>query len=212
MLMQRTMEIQKKVEEGGVMYRRAPTGSVKRYAGDDLKRAVDEMELEGVDPDQTELSLFEFNISDETEDRHGDIIRASGWDLRVFQKSQAVLWAHQADMPPVLQAVKTWQDGGVLKSVAQALEPGIYPFADMVAKMLEKRYLNMASVGFIPLEYQQRKNGSFEFVRQELTEYSIVPSGSNRNAFLGAQDDPTPKQASTFDPVAFAAQVAAGLK
>ena len=156
------------------------------YKGDDAKKLADQLQISRSD----DASLFLYTISDSTEDRHGDTVSVKGWDTQVFEKSGAVLWAHQSRQPPVQTSKKLWVEDGALKSVAERFERGIYPFADMISDMVERGYIKMTSVGFIPFKWEIREGHEddwwppLDFKKQELTEYSIVPAGSNRNAFL----------------------------
>src|SRR6201995_6135940 len=49
------------------------------------------------------LRRVRFVASDETVDRYGDIIRASGWQLDNFRKNPVLLFAHDSRQPPVGQ-------------------------------------------------------------------------------------------------------------
>jgi hypothetical protein len=51
----------------------------------------------------SEARTMRFVASDESVDRYGDIIRASGWQLENFRKNPVLLFAHDSRQPPVGQ-------------------------------------------------------------------------------------------------------------
>jgi len=129
-----------------------------------------------------------FVASDETVDRYGDIIRASGWQLDNFRKNPVLLFGHQSDSLPVGKVDPIAVEGTKLIAHAEFLPEGMTAFADSVWSLIEHGALNAASVGFLPLAaplpiYDADKHlTGFEFIAQELLELSVVPVPANPNA------------------------------
>ncbi|HEX7008506.1 MAG TPA: hypothetical protein VF184_00900, partial [Phycisphaeraceae bacterium] len=122
--------------------------------------------------------------SDESEDRDGDVIRAAGWQLDHFQRHPVLLSSH--NYMSLRSQIGEWEDVGVknkrLVGVARYYVGEGNDEADWGFK-LASRGRAAYSVGFIPLEYQERgEKGGYEFTKQELLEISHVTIPSNRNA------------------------------
>jgi hypothetical protein len=72
-----------------------------------------------------------------------------------------------------------------LEAVVEFPPRGMYEFADTVFDMLKGGFLNATSVGFRPIEFEDdhfRKGKNY--LKQELTEFSIVPIPSNPDALV----------------------------
>lgn len=135
-----------------------------------------------------------FTISTKAVDRDGDTIDPKGWDLSNFKRGGSVLWAHDNSQLPVARPTRTWVDGGKLKSHARFPTEDVYPFGDLVYRMIQDGMLRATSVGFLPKEWtlnEERKNAvgmpGVDFTKQELLEYSVVPVPSNPEALLEAK-------------------------
>jgi len=129
-------------------------------------------------------------VSDESEDRDGDIIRQSGWMLEAFQKHPVLLASH--DYMRLRSQIGEWEDMAVkgkrLTGVARYYVGEGNEDADWGYNLASKGRAAF-SVGFIPLEYEERQSaqgnslwGSNAFTKQELLEVSHVSIPSNRNA------------------------------
>ena len=123
-----------------------------------------------------------FVASEETEDRSGDVIKASGWDLKNFRRNPVMQWAHDYRRPPIGRWTKVWTEGN------QLLARGVFDRNDDFATLIEAKYrgkfLNAVSVGFRALEFEplpqkDSDDGMFFppllFKRSELLEISAVP-------------------------------------
>jgi HK97 family phage prohead protease len=112
----------------------------------------------------------------ETEDRAGDLIQASGWDLAAYERNPVVLWAHQYLAPPIGRSLRTWVEG---KSLMATIEFAPTPFAQEVRRLYAGGFLRGVSVGFRAIETEQRKSEAGRrgilFKRQELLEISAAP-------------------------------------
>ena len=129
-----------------------------------------------------------FRISDESEDRDGDIVSLGGWQLDSYRSNPVVLWSHDTKALPVGRSVEIGVSKGALRSVVEFPQEGDYPFADQVRRLVLGGFLKGTSVGFHPLEGKPRgRSKGTHFTRQELYEFSILPIPSNRSALVDAE-------------------------
>lgn len=140
-----------------------------------------------------------FVISTAAVDRDGDTVDPKGWDLGSYTKNPVVLWAHDYSQPPVGKAVNIQATADGLRADVEFLPKGMSPFADMIHDMVKNGFLNATSVGFRGMEYdpsKDRKSG-YDFKKQELLEFSIVPVPSNPEALAlrGVKSDLTQRYA-----------------
>lgn len=129
---------------------------------------------------------MQFTISTGAVDRDGDTINPKGWDLTNYIKSPVILWAHDYSQLPVAKAVSIISTDKGLSAQAEFPPKGTYPFADTVYDMLKAGFLNATSVGFRPIEgapATDRQKG-YDFAKQELLEFSIVPVPANPDALV----------------------------
>ncbi len=160
---------------------------------EERKKFFEEKEIDG-SAIAAEQQVHAFSISDETVDRHGDVVSASGWVTDHY--NGVVLWAHNQAQPPVAKSQKLWKHRRALKSVASFTPKDMYAFGDLIGQMFAAGFLTDVSVGFKALDYeaapaaeQESRGGTafapaINFKKQELLEYSAVTVGANRNAKL----------------------------
>lgn len=130
-------------------------------------------------------------MSTENEDRDGDKIMSSGWDLKSFNEHPVLLSSH--DYYSLGSQIGEWEDvkagDGQLRGVARYYAGMGNSEADwgwQLAKMGKAAF----SVGFIPKEWKEVKAadprkgfwGSYIYEKQELLETSHVTIPSNREA------------------------------
>src|SRR5690606_23849409 len=129
-------------------------------------------------PDLGDRALMEFTISTDSVDRENDTISVEGWDLETYRRNPVVLWAHSRIDTPIGRAIEVGVRDGALRSTAEFdLDD---PFATLVYRKLKRGFLNAVSVGFVPKEWTwDETRGGFNFLRQELVEYSVVPVPMN---------------------------------
>lgn len=124
-------------------------------------------------------------ISTASPDRDKDTISAAGWKLANYKKNPVVLWSHDYRSLPLARARKVWVGEDDLRSIDHFVERDIYPMADVVLQMLQRGYLNAASVGFAPSKWMINEDrGGVDFEEQELLEHSIVPVPANAEALV----------------------------
>ncbi|HLF05232.1 MAG TPA: HK97 family phage prohead protease [Dehalococcoidia bacterium] len=132
-----------------------------------------------------------FVVSTDEVDRHGDVIVAQGWQIESYQRNPVFLWAHDYARPVIGRAAAVWREPDRL--VAR-MEFAPTEFAREVAALYQGGYQRGVSVGFRPIQYEERrheKTGAFlgiRFLEQELLEVSAVPVPANRSALRRALD------------------------
>lgn len=181
----------------------ATTESYKLYSNDEFKSLVksnhapadaklrksytaDVIKAPGSDPSRR---IYRWTISTITRDRDKDTLDPNGWQLDNFKSGGVIPFAHDYHALPVAKPLSVFVQDGKLVSDADFTDTAeIYPFADMVARMVEKNILRCASVGFAPIKYvyNEPANG-MDFSEQELLEWSVVPVPSNPDALLQAK-------------------------
>jgi HK97 family phage prohead protease len=134
-----------------------------------------------------------FVASDETPDRYGDVIRASGWKTKNYMKNPVFLWAHRSSEPPIGKTTKLVVENEP-PALVQTVEFADDPVADRVFRLYKGGFLKAVSVGFKPLEWQPIEDDEgritgHEFTKQELLELSAVPIPANPNALARAVDE-----------------------
>jgi phage head maturation protease len=140
--------------------------------------------------------------SDESVDRYGDIIRASGWQLDNFRKNPVLLAQHNTNTLPIGKVDPVGIEGTRLIAHAEFAPEGTSTLADAVWALVDKGYMNAASVGFMPLADPNPIRGEpdpktgyqpitgWEFIAQELLELSVVSVPANPNALQLAKSFP----------------------
>lgn len=132
--------------------------------------------------------IVKFLITTGAVDRDNDTIDPNGWDLSNYIKNPVVLWSHDYYAPPVAKTLSITPTAQGLIAEAQFATAEEYPFADSVYRLLLGGYLNATSVGFAPQEwsYDEQRDG-YNFSKQELLEFSIVPIPCNPEALVQAK-------------------------
>lgn len=146
------------------------------------------------EPDMGE-NIVQFIACTEGVKRDGNRVRNDGWSFDNFAKNPQFLWAHDYSALPIGKHVD-WKvdkiDGEpVLRLWSQFCSEDLYPFADKVRKMYEQGFLRAGSIGWIPMKYDTivDKNGhtvGFDFLENDLLEFSAVPVPSDPNALIEA--------------------------
>jgi HK97 family phage prohead protease len=139
-----------------------------------------------------------FVASDESVDRYGDIIRASGWDLANFQRNPVLLFGHDSRSVPIGRVPDIRVEGTRLVADVEFRPEGDSEAADDVYSALQGGFLSAVSVGFLPTKapnmiwaaddpkHEEWPTG-YEFVGQELLELSVVPVPANPQALALAR-------------------------
>lgn len=134
--------------------------------------------------------IIEFTASNDRVDRYNEVITAAGWDLTEYKRNPVFQNSHKyGDIMFTLgKSLFTEVRGNAL---VQQIEfaVGINPMAKLAYEMYRGKFLNAVSVGFIPLEWEDGKQGqpfSRKFTKQELLELSAVSIPANPDALQNA--------------------------
>ena len=137
-----------------------------------------------------------FTISKEVVDRDGDILRASGVDFGNYMKNPVFLSFHNSREFPLGKVTKFWVEDNSVKAIVYF--PTIEELSTNPEQASEKArlcdfcyccyktgMLNAVSVGFIPLEWTETKDG-YDITKWELLEFSDVAVPANQDAIAEA--------------------------
>jgi HK97 family phage prohead protease len=137
-----------------------------------------------------ERVIHDVTISDETLDAHESIIRASGWDLRRFERNPVLIWQHKSaseDPGNVLGTAKVSVVGNALKADLHFVPAGTTKKADEVWSLVQAGAVRGTSVGFRPVSERWEKQDNKERLvidAAELVELSLVTVPSNPNTLI----------------------------
>lgn len=122
---------------------------------------------------------YAVTLSTDSEDRHGDIVKQS-WVLKNFKKNPVVVDSHKYDS--IFHILGSMPKIGVREGALKGeIEFNTVSFEGFMAeKMVEKGFVNAGSVGFIPLEFDEKGNIS----KSELLEFSLVSVPANPEALF----------------------------
>lgn len=144
-----------------------------------------------------ENRVRQYTITDESVDRYGDIVRASGVSLANYLKNPVVQFAHDYTQPPVGFSIRTWFDKGTntIKALALFLDERVDTTgrSDLIFRLVKTNGMRACSIGFDPIETYHPKNESertalglgeygVEYRSSDLLEFSPVPLPANPNA------------------------------
>lgn len=119
-------------------------------------------------------------------DRDGDIIEASGWDTKEFERNPIWLYAHDTHQPPIGRVTE-------LKTEGEALifkgEFGAHTFGQDMRLLHQSGILKTFSVRFDPVRWEYLERGGSDwpgihYIEQKLVEISTVPIPANIEAEL----------------------------
>ena len=148
-----------------------------------------------------ETRVFEYLVTDETPDRVGDVVKASGVDLKNYKKNAVIMAYHNYQSLPVGKAIKVWYDNTSesIKAFALFLDKRVDDtgFSDTVFRYIQSGALRGASIGFRTLEQyspnnpeerKQLKLGKYGVLvsKSEMLEFSVCPIGMNPSAGVKA--------------------------
>lgn len=137
----------------------------------------------------TEKRTIKVRGTTESEDRMGDVIEASGWELGNFQKNPVIPWSHRTGDPPIARATMVERVQNGLDFILEFPSRELFPFGDFIFRMMAAGFINATSVGFLPKEREIMldEDGRFQgirFKRQELLELSVVTVPANPEALV----------------------------
>lgn len=122
--------------------------------------------------------------STEAEDRHGEVVSLSGWDLKNAKENCPLLWAHDHTVPAIGTVERLWvrkekADQGKGKLMFEAFISEATEMGRAVKQLIEEGVLKAFSVGFRGLEMEENT-----FTKQELLEISVVNVPANPDALM----------------------------
>lgn len=121
-------------------------------------------------------------ISTKTPDRSNDVVLPGGVVLDNYFRNPVVAFGHNYSG---LSIGKTTEinvaDDGILAKVVFPPK-GVYELADTLYELYKDNFMNAWSIGFIPLETEDRPEGGMIFKKWELLEYSAVMVPDNPEA------------------------------
>jgi hypothetical protein len=120
--------------------------------------------------------------SSDDKDRMGDVIKATGWNLKNFLKNPVIQFAHKYDDPPVGIAKNIRVEGNQL-----LFEPMFHEITQLSREIkamffADPPIMRAFSVGFIPTKFN--KDNPHIIEESELLEISAVPVPANQEALL----------------------------
>jgi hypothetical protein len=130
-------------------------------------------------------------MSDETLDRHGDVLSIDQWDLTKFMMSPRMLVDHNHEVSSI---VGRWENTRIegKQLVADANFHDYTDLAVAVKKMVENEYLDTVSVGFIPKgPVEDGGKSSFELIE---TSWVTVPANPSARTVKDLMSKQTPKE------------------
>jgi len=147
------------------------------------------VEIKEINKEKYTLNMI---ASSQDVDRHGDTILQDGWDLKAFKKNPVILNSHNYNdaTEVIARATKTWIEGKGKKSkMIQTWEFAVdaNPKAKIIFDLYAGGFLHASSVGFIPTEFDKKKDGSTNYYvinKAELLEVSAVSVPANAAATL----------------------------
>jgi Caudovirus prohead serine protease len=150
-----------------------------------IGRVLKQATIDEVDDNRT----AEFIASSNREDRYGDIVEQTGWDLADFWLNPVFLWGHASYQPPIgwVREFGVIDEGNKTKAKVEFLPEGVDDFADKLFELTKIRAIRTVSVGFIPLEMEDITDDKgrwmgFRFLRNQLIELSLCSVPANPDA------------------------------
>lgn len=133
--------------------------------------------------------VMDFIASDETLDRYNELIKLDGWQLDNFRANPVIPDCHDySSIAKILGRAQSIEvkDGRLVNRVEFCLDN---PMGNLAYKMAKGGFLKSQSVGFIPLEWENGKNGTDGsnvpdriYTKAELLEVSLVVVPANPRA------------------------------
>lgn len=127
---------------------------------------------------EKDAEVFTAVASSEVEDRQGEVVIQSGWDLKNFKKNPILLYMHD-HTKPIGKATRVWTDKVNNKLMFKGFISEATEELRGYKQLMADGILNSFSVGFRPLEMDGN-----EITKSELFEISLVSVPANPEARL----------------------------
>lgn len=142
--------------------------------------------------DEGLTARFVMNTADV--DRDGDIVKPVGGKLDHFKKNPVGLWAHDHDIPAIVQWANIEQTTSALSADAIFPAKDLHPFGNMIGRLVLAKFLRACSIGFKMLKWsfvEDRSGGSYwspmDVEEWEMWECSICNVPANPFALADAK-------------------------
>lgn len=157
--------------------------------------AVARESIAAIDPsfnlDSSRSRRIPYLLSTNAVARDGHTVKSDGFDLMNYRANPVFLWAHSTGEPPIGRMVDIAMSATALKGTVEYADADLSPFADMIYRMVKKRFLNAVSISWQPLEWKfstdPKRIGGVDFIRQDLLEVSQVPVPAMASALATAR-------------------------
>jgi HK97 family phage prohead protease len=140
----------------------------------------------GVAPREIRPRTFRAIASTAAEDREGDVIELSAWELDAYRQNPVILASHDGRSFPVARCPRIAVEGGALVAEIEFPESGVAEASDEAFGLVKGGYLRAVSVGFISKARKARQSGGFTHTKVELVEISLVSVPAHPGALIQA--------------------------
>ena len=127
---------------------------------------------------EKDAEVFTAVASSEVEDRQGEVVKQSGWDLKNFKKNPILLYMHD-HTKPIGKATRVWLDKATNKLMFKGFISEATEELRGYKQLMADGILNSFSVGFRPTEMDGN-----QITKSELFEISLVSVPANPEARL----------------------------
>ena len=129
---------------------------------------------------------YDFVLSTEDVDRHGDIVVQSGLNTKSFEQNPIALFQHDHNAP-----VGVWSNirrvGKATVGTFKPVAKGTSRIGDIARSLLEQGVLKAVSIGFAGVEKTYLEPRGVKYLKSDLLEVSLVSVGANPNALMIAK-------------------------
>ena len=109
-----------------------------------------------------EQRVLQYIVTNEVQDRYGDVIRANGGLYDDYMKNPVMFFSHNYQTPPIGNTVKVWNDKAEKNVQAWGLflddavdKSGL---SDLIFRFAKSGFLKACSIGFTPVKVRQPQN------------------------------------------------------
>jgi HK97 family phage prohead protease len=124
--------------------------------------------------------------TDESPDRVGDVVVASGAKLENYKRNSIVLAQHDPNQPIAKTTFIAVQGSRVVCTI-EFPPQGTSQTSDEYCRLAKAGIISAVSIGFTPLTWEPLAGGGLKFTSWELLELSLVSVPANPNAVVIAR-------------------------
>ena len=134
---------------------------------------------------EVDTRTLRFTITTGAVDRDNDTVNPKGWKTANYLKNPVFLWAHDYSQLPIGKAIALEMTGDRLVASVKFAD---HPMAEAVYRLYKDGFMSATSVGFQPLKVvENEERRGYDFVEQDLLEFSAVPVPANPEALIEAR-------------------------